>query len=98
MADIAPSPVTFVAVPKLSCAIYKAIIKPMAASLNPKIEPKIPLAAMTDPPGTPGASIMIMPNMNINTIIVGTLTNDKLGNTIIAATEQLTSVIVEPDK
>lgn len=75
---MAPSPVTFVAVPKLSCAMYKAIISPSAVSSKPSIDPSSPNAAITAPPGTPGAAIIMIPSMKINGIIVPKVGSDKL--------------------
>src|SRR5699024_4336681 len=68
-AATAPSPVTLVAVPKLSCATYKAIMKATAASLKPRLVISTPLAAIIAPPGTPGAAIITTPSSKITTSI-----------------------------
>lgn len=63
---IAPSPVTLQAVPKLSSATYRAIISAHAVGSNPKMLCNMPSAAIITPPGTPGAAMAVIPNMNIN--------------------------------
>ena len=67
---IAPSPVTLVAVPKLSIAIYSAIIKATAVSSKPKMDCNTPIAAIIAPPGTPGAATIVMPSMKMKPTIV----------------------------
>lgn len=62
----APSPVTLHAVPKLSMAIYSAIISAYAFSSNPSMDDRIPREAIMAPPGTPGAATMVTPSMNMN--------------------------------
>lgn len=62
---IAPSPVTLQAVPKLSWAMYRAIIKPHMVSSKPSMDCRIPRAAMTAPPGTPGAATMVTPSIRM---------------------------------
>ncbi|OQB69329.1 MAG: hypothetical protein BWX93_01257 [Bacteroidetes bacterium ADurb.Bin139] len=66
MTAIAPSPVTLHAVPKLSMAIYREIISPMASGLKPRTDCSTPIAAMMAPPGTPGAATMVMASRKIN--------------------------------
>ena len=63
---IAPSPVTLQAVPKLSIAIYKAIISACKVSSNPSILSNTPRAAIIAPPGTPGAATIVIPSIIIN--------------------------------
>ena len=63
---MAPSPVTLQAVPKLSMAIYRAIMSPSSASPKPSMLCKMPSAAIIAPPGTPGAATMVTPSMQIN--------------------------------
>ena len=62
---IAPSPVTLQAVPKLSIAIYKAIISACASSLKPSIDCRRPSDAIIAPPGTPGAATIVMPSIQM---------------------------------
>src|SRR5690554_918197 len=95
---MAPSPVTLQAVPKLSCAIYKAIIKATAVSPKPSIEPSNPTADITAPPGTPGAANITTPSIKMNGSMVR---NDGIANELckyITAKVQLTMVMVEPAK
>ena len=63
---IAPSPVTLQAVPKLSIAMYSAIISACADSSKPSMDCRMPSDAMMAPPGTPGAATIVMPSMKIN--------------------------------
>ncbi len=63
---MAPSPVTLQAVPKLSIAMYNAIINACADSSKPNIDCRMPKEAIMAPPGTPGAAIMVMPNIKMN--------------------------------
>ena len=51
---MAPSPVTLQAVPKLSMAMYSAIINACASSSKPRMLDRGARAAMMAPPGTPG--------------------------------------------
>lgn len=95
---IAPSPVTFAAVPKLSWAIYKPIMRPRAVSSKPSIVLKRPKAAITAPPGTPGAAIIMIPSIKIKGIIIPKLGISKLFDKTMTATEQRTRVIVLPDR
>src|SRR5699024_7453807 len=97
-AATAPSPVTLVAVPKLSCATYKAIMKATAASLKPRLVISTPLAAIIAPPGTPGAAIITTPSSKITTSISQRPGISYTGSIVITAIEQLSIVIVEPDK
>ena len=62
---IAPSPVTLHAVPKLSIAMYSAIIKACSFSPNPKMLLNGANAAIIAPPGTPGAATMKMASTKI---------------------------------
>ena len=62
MSAMAPSPVTLQAVPKLSIAMYSAIISACADSSKPSIDCRIPSAAMMAPPGTPGAATIVIPS------------------------------------
>ena len=62
---IAPSPVTLQAVPKLSIAMYNAIINACSSWLNPKILDRGAKAAIIAPPGTPGAATIIIESMRI---------------------------------
>ena len=55
----APSPVTLQAVPKLSIAMYSAIIRAWSCSPKPSTDASGASAAMIDPPGTPGAATII---------------------------------------
>ena len=66
MAAIAPSPVTLHAVPKLSIAMYRAIIIPFCASLKPSTPLSNPSDAIIAPPGIPGAAIMVTPSIAMN--------------------------------
>src|SRR5699024_231565 len=78
--------------------MYKPIINPKAVSSNPSIVLKSPNAAITAPPGTPGAAIIMTPSIRINGIIIPNVGSDKSFDKTITATEQRTSVIVLPDK
>ena len=60
MMAMAPSLVTLQAVPKLSMAMYRAMISACASVSNPKMDAKGARAAMMAPPGTPGAATMMM--------------------------------------
>ena len=62
---IAPSPVTLQAVPKLSIAMYSAIISACADSSKPSMDCRMPSDAMMAPPGTPGAATIVMPSMKM---------------------------------
>ena len=64
--EIAPSPVTLQAVPKLSIVMYRAIIMALSASEKPRTELRTPSEAMIAPPGTPGAAIMVIANIPMN--------------------------------
>ena len=63
---MAPSPVTFVAVPKESMAMYVAIMSATAVSSKPSMLWRTPTAAMIAPPGTPGAATIVIPSMRMN--------------------------------
>src|SRR5690606_16318977 len=93
---MAPSPITLQAVPRLSCARYNAIIRDTIAGLNPSILSSKPIAAITAPPGTPGAATMVIPNMKIKGRYVPIVADSPCKN--ITANEQLTNVIVLPDR
>src|SRR5699024_7318981 len=78
--------------------MYKPIIKPRDVSSKPSIVLKSPKAAITAPPGTPGAAIIMTPSSKINGSIVPNVGKDKSFDKTITATEQSTRVIVLPDK
>lgn len=95
---ITPSPVTLHAVPKLSCAKYKAIIKATAPSLKPSMLVNNPSADITAPPGAPGAAIITTPSIKINGNISDNDGTTMSGESNITAIAQVTMVIVDPDK
>lgn len=89
------SPETLQAVPKLSWAIYKAIIKVSIGLLNPKIDSNAPSDAITAPPGTPGAATIEIPNIAIKPAKLPKVTGILLS--IITDIAQVVKVIVLPD-
>ena len=70
MMAMSPATVTFVAVPKLSIAIYKVIIHPCAVSSKPSMDCNNPSAAIIAPPGTPGAATIAIPSIKIKPAII----------------------------
>src|SRR5699024_9712789 len=87
-----------VAVPKLSCVVYRAIIKPKAVSSKPSTLPKMPSAAITAPPGTPGAAIITTPSNKMNCNIIP---KDGIAIPFVnmtTAMAQVVNVMVLPDK
>ena len=76
--------------------MYRAIIRPCISASKPSMDSRMPRAAMTAPPGTPGAATMVMPSIRMKGNIL-----PKLGvwpSIIITAMEQLVRVMVEPDR
>ena len=67
----APSPVTLHAVPKLSIAMYKAIINALSASVKPSMLDSMPREAIIEPPGTPGDATIVTPSIAMNPINKG---------------------------
>ena len=57
---------------------------------------RMPRAAITAPPGTPGAATIVMPSMRTNGSIWPKVTVQPLS--IMTAIAQLVSVMVEPDR
>ena len=72
------------------------MIKAVIGSVNPSIDWRIPSAAITAPPGTPGAATIVTPSMRINGNMCWNPISDPLS--IRIDNEQDVSVIVEPDK
>ena len=89
MTAMAPSPVTLQAVPKLSIAIYSAIMRAYAVS-------SMPNAAIIAPPGTPGAATIVMPSMSMNPLKSVVFTGMPL--IIIIAIAHAVIFIVLPDR
>ena len=91
---MAPSPVTFVAVPNESIAMYVATMRATCGSVKPSIEESRPEAATIAPPGTPGAATMVTPSIRMKPIISGmsTVPPDRT----ITAREKATIFTVEP--
>ena len=90
------SPVTLVAVPKESCARYRAIMSAIIDSLKPSIDSSSPIAVITPPPGTPGAATIIMPSISTTGV-----TEAKLGFCPVmysTATAHEVMVIIDPDR
>ena len=56
--------------PKLSIAIYNAIINPCAVSSKPSMDCNNPNAAIIAPPGTPGAATIAIPSIKIKPAII----------------------------
>lgn len=76
--------------------MYRAIIKDVSVVLKPSIDSRRPSAAMTAPPGTPGAATIVIPSMRIN----GNMTEKDVDMpfSIMTAIEQETRVMVLPDR
>ena len=62
---LAPTPLTLEAGAKLSIAIYRAIMSACMSASKPNIEASGAKAAVTQPPGTPGAATIQMANTKI---------------------------------
>ncbi len=92
---MAPSPVTLHAVPKLSMAIYSAIISAQSASVKPSIDVRSPSEAIIQPPGIPGAAMMVTPSMQMKPANIPK--SKGIPRVIIRATAQETILSVEPD-
>lgn len=92
----APSPVTLQAVPNESMAMYRAIIRAWASELKPKIPPNGASAAITAPPGTPGAATMQMPSISMKCMKSGNEWDSPLIRHTVMA--QHVIFIIEPDR
>lgn len=88
--------VTLQAVPKLSIAIYSAIMRACAVSSNPSMPSSMPNAAIIAPPGTPGAATIVMPSMSMNPLKSVVFTGMPL--IIIIAIAHAVIFIVLPDR
>ena len=76
--------------------MYRAIIRVSIFSLKPSMDSRIPRAAITAPPGTPGAATIVMPSIRMKGSICAKVTSQPLS--IMTAMEQLVRVMVEPDR
>lgn len=93
---IAPSPVTLQAVPKLSMAIYKAIMSACMSASKLKTEASGPRAAMTAPPGTPGAATIQTESTKMKLRKSGKPCGIPLSIQIVRAQQVI--FIIEPDR
>ena len=55
--------------------MYNAIISDNITSLNPRTDCNSPRAAITPPPGTPGAATIVTPSSMINLTITAAVGN-----------------------
>lgn len=92
----APSPVTLQAVPNESIAMYRAIISAWASGLKPNIPANGASAAITAPPGTPGAATMQMPSISMKCMKCGNVWGSPLIRHTVRA--QHVIFIIEPDR
>ena len=96
MMAMSPATVTFVAVPKLSIAIYKVIIHPCAVSSKPNMDCNNHNAAIMAPPGIPGAATIAMPSIIVKPAYWPSCSSPP--DISIMVIEQATIFIVLPDK
>ena len=78
--------------------MYNAIIRDNMISLKPRTDCNNPNAAITPPPGTPGAATIVTPSNKMNLIITAADGNAAPCCNQNTADAHVVNVIVLPDK